>query len=137
MFLQLEGAIYTILFVGASSFFNFHQVTYRFVHDFGVSNFISGRLADIPPGVNYENLIGQVDLSQVHVVEHRLGACCPHLPVTGMAKQSDADYDMAFEGELFLCLYKRIAKACASAEGDDFVVLNHGLMALVLNARQR
>ena len=89
-------------------------------------------LADIATHVDYKDGIRHVDLALVHIVQHFLGTLSPDLVVAGVAEEADADDDVAFEGQTLLSFEELLLEACASAEGNDFELPDHGLIVINL-----
>ena len=103
----------------------FLQIVYFFAILLGVFYFRPGALADVAANVNHVDAVGHVDLAFVHVVQHLLGAFRPYLVVSGMPEETDADDDVAFEGEALLRFEELILETRAAAEGYYGVFADH------------
>ena len=69
----------------------------------GVGDFIACAFADIAADVDYEDLIGHVNLAFVHVVEHSLGTFGPDFIVSAVTEQANGYDNVAFKGQTLLC----------------------------------
>ena len=73
--------------------------------------------------------VGHVDFPLVHVIEHLLCPFGPHLIIARMAKQADANDDVASKGQALLCFQILLLELCAAAEGYYFVFADHNITA--------
>lgn len=92
----------------------------------GVCDLTAGTLSDIPADIDDEDLIRQVDLTLMHIIQHRLRPLSPNLIIPAMPKQADRNDNITFKRKPLLCLKILFLELGAAAEGDDFVGADHG-----------
>ena len=91
----------------------------------GILDLRLGTRTDIAADVDHVDGIRHIDLPLVHIVQHLLGPLGPDFFIARMAKEPDADNDVALESQLLLNLKKLFLEARAAAEGYDRVFTNH------------
>jgi hypothetical protein len=100
----------------------------------GIFNLRPGTGSDVAANIDHVDGVGHVYLALVHVVQHLLCAFSPHLIISGMPEEADADYDIALQGEPLLRLKELILKARAAAEGYDWIFSYHITSKYICNA---
>ena len=61
----------------------------------------------------------------MHLIEHLLCAFGPDLIISGVAEETHADDDVAFEGKALLRFDELVLEAGAAAQGDYWELSNH------------
>ena len=103
------------------------QVTDLFAVTDGILDFRAGTLTDIAAHIDDIDGIGHVNLPLVHVVEHLLRVARPDLIISGVAEETHADDDVAFEGKALLRFDELVLEAGAAAQGDYWELSYHNV----------
>ena len=91
----------------------------------GIFNLGACTGTDIAADIDYIDSVGHINLALMHIVQHLLGAFCPHFIISGMAKQADADDDVSGKCQALLRFKELLLEARAAAEGYDRVFASH------------
>ena len=86
---------------------------------------------DIAADVDHINLIGHINLTLVHIIEHLFGALSPNLIVAGVPEQANADDNVPSQRKALLGFQKCVFESGAPAERDDFILSNRTILRVL------